>query len=183
MLIYLAFFIFERSVERKMNDAKINLIINSVNIRQKKNGSYEARITLNGNRKSFCRKTKAQVKQEIREYLHKVENGYKEPRKILLNDYIEYWLTTYKWNKIEPSSYSRLYSVYVHQIKNSIGVKMIGNITTADVQKLIDERANPTTKDVKPLALSGLKRILHLLKPCFQMAVTEGVISLNPATM
>ena len=163
-----------------MKDAKINAIVNSVNIRVKPNGSYEARITLDGTRKSFCRKTKALVKQEIREYLHKIENGYQEPQKISLNDYIEYWLKTYKWNKIEPSSYTRLYRVYECQIKNTLGKKPIGNITTADIQRLIDERANPISEDVRPLALSGLKRILHLLKPCFKMAIAEGLIFLNP---
>lgn len=163
-----------------MKDAKINAIVNSVNIRVKSNGSYEARITIDGKRKSFCRKTKALVKQEIREYLHKIENGYKEPQKILLNDYIEYWLKTYKWNKIEASSYSRLHSVYVHQIKDSIGNMAIGNVTTADIQQLIDDRAIPKQEDIRPLAISGLKKIMYLLRPCFQMAVSEGVISSNP---
>ena len=33
---------------------------------------------------------------------------------------------------------------------------------------------------VKPLALSGLKRILNLLNPCLKKAVEEGVIQKNP---
>lgn len=156
-------------------------IINNMAIYSRKDGRCEGRIFLgNGKPKSFYGKTKSEVKNKAKEYLLKVENGYKEPKKILLNDYIEYWLKTYKLNKIEPSSYSRLYSVYHYQIKDSIGVQMIGNITTSDIQKLIDEHANPIDDKVKPLALSGLKKIIHLLKPCFQMAVTEGIISSNP---
>lgn len=152
-----------------------------MSIYSRKDGRYEGRIFLgNGKSKSFYGKTKSELKNKAKEYLYKVENGYKEPEKILLNDYIEYWLKTYKLNKIEPSSYSRLYSVYHHQIKNSIGLKMIGNVTTADIQELIDERANPTTDKVKALSLSGLKKIVHLLKPCFQKAVVEGIITSNP---
>lgn len=141
---------------------------------------YEGRITVNGIRKSFYGSTKVEVKQKAKEYLQKVENGFREPKKITLNEYIDYWLTTYKLNKIEPSSYTRLYRVYESQIYDSIGKKMIGNITTQDIQKLIDEHANPLDDQTKPLALSGLKRILHLLRPCMEMAVSEGIISKNP---
>lgn len=159
----------------------ITVAINNMSIYSRKDDRYEGRLFLgNGKSKSFYGKTKSEIKNKAKEYLLKVENGYREPKKIMLNDYIEYWLKTYKLNKIESSSYSRLYSVYYHQIKNSIGLKMIGNITTGDIQKLIDERANPTTDKVKPLALSGLKKIMHLLKPCLQMAVTEGIIHSNP---
>lgn len=159
----------------------VTAIINNMSIYSRKDGRYEGRIFFGGGKsKSFYGKTKSELKNKAKEYLLKIENGYKEPKKILLNDYIEYWLKTYKLNKIEPSSYSRLYSVYYHQIKGSIGLKMIGNIKMMDIQKLIDERANPTTDKVKPLALSGLKKIMHLLRPCFQMAITEGIIAVNP---
>lgn len=53
-------------------------------------------------------------------------------------------------------------------------------ITTKDIQDLIDSHANPLDPAVKPLALSGLKRILNLLNPCLKKAVEEGVIQKNP---
>ncbi len=141
---------------------------------------FEGRITVNGTRKSFYGGTKVEVKQKAKEYLQKIENGYREPKKITLNEYMQYWLVTYKLNKIEPSSYTRLYRVYKCQIHDTIGQRMIGNITTVDIQRLIDEHANPSNDDIKPLALSGLKRILHLLRPCLEMAVSEGIICKNP---
>lgn len=158
----------------------ISAIINGMSIREREDGRFEARLTIDGKRKSFYGNTKTQLKQKVKEHLQKIENGYKEPKKIKLNDYIEYWLKTYKWNKIEPSSYSRLYSVYIHQIHDSIGKKMIGDITTKDIQGLIDERANPSVNKTKALSLSGLKKIIHLLNPCFKKAVSEGIIHKNP---
>lgn len=158
----------------------VSVIINNMSIKQRSDGRYEGRLTNNGVRKSFYGKTKSEVKNKAKEYLMKVENGYHEPQKIILSDYIEYWLKTYKWNKIEPTSYTRLYRVYECQIKNTIGTKYIGQVTSKDIQKLIDEHANPINKDVKPLAMSGLKRILQLLRPCFKMAVQEGIICENP---
>lgn len=150
-------------------------------IKLRSDGRYEGRLTNDGVRKSFYGKTKSDVKNKAKEYLMKIENGYKEPKKIILNDYIEYWLKTYKWNKIEPSSYTRLYRVYDCQIRNSnIGNKQIGQIETKDIQKLIDDHANPPNNDVKPLAMSGLKRLIQLLRPCFKRAIEEGVIHKNP---
>lgn len=160
----------------------ISAIINGMSIRERDDGRFEARLTIDGKRKSFYGNTKTQLKQKVKEHLQKIENGYKEPKKIKLNDYIEYWLKTYKWNKIEPSSYSRLYSVYIHQIHDSIGKKMIGDVTTKDIQGLIDERANPSVNKTKALSLSGLKKIIHLLNPCFKKAISERIIYKNPCT-
>ena len=158
----------------------VSALINNMSIRKRSDGRYEGRITSCGKSKSFYGRTKSEVKNKAKEYLYKVENGYREPEKIIFNDYIEYWLKTYKWNKIEPSSYTRLYRVYDCQIRDTIGKKYIGHITTRDIQKLIDDHANPPSKEIKPLALSGLKRILQLLRPCFKMAIKEGLLYQNP---
>ena len=94
----------------------VSAIINSMSIYSRKDGRYEGRIFLGeGKSKSFYGKTKAELKNKAKEYLHKIENGYKEPQKILLNDYIEYWLKTYKWNKIEPTSYTnKVISIWLY---------------------------------------------------------------------
>ena len=149
-------------------------------IRKRKNGLYEGRISNDGIRKSFYGYTKAEIKNKAKSYLMKVENGFSEPKKILLSDYIEYWLKTYKLNKIEPPSYYRLYSVYEHQLKDSIGQKTMGDIKARDIQNFIDEMANPSNGKIKPLAISGLKKIIQLLKPCFKTAIQEGILFLNP---
>lgn len=158
----------------------VSAMINAMTLKERSDGRYEGRLTVQGKRKSFYGTTKAEVKKKAKEYLVRVENGYREPKKIVFNDYIEYWLKNFKFNKIEPSSYTRLYRVYECQIKNTIGEKMIGDITTRDIQMLIDGHANPTSADVKPLALSGLKRIVQFLRPCFKMAVQEEIIFKNP---
>ncbi len=154
--------------------------INNMSIRMREGKRYEGRLTINGKRKSFYGITKAEVKQKARDYLMKVQNGYRDPKKITLNEYMEYWLKEYKWTKIEETSYTRLYRVYEHQIKGTIGKKQIGSITTKDIQTLIDNYANPPSSDIKPLAKSGLKKIKHLLEPCLKMAVKEGIISESP---
>lgn len=158
----------------------VSAMINSMKIKLRSDNRYEGRLTVNQKRKSFYGATKAEVKNKAKEYLMKVESGYREPKKVLLNDYVEYWLAKYKLNKIEPSSYARLRQVFENQIKGTIGNKNIGDITSDDIQKLVDGYANPSSPVTKPLAMSGLKRIVHLLSPCLNMAVQEGVIQKNP---
>ena len=161
-------------------DSAIRIMIKDMSIKTRSDGRLEGRLMVNGKRKSFYGSTKAEVKINAKNYLQKVENGYCEPKKITLNDYIEYWLKTYKENKIEPTSYSRLYSVWLNQIHDTIGMKMIGDIETKDIQKIIDNHAIPPSDDIKAFTLTGLKRIVHLLRPCLKRAVDEGVIYQNP---
>ena len=163
-----------------MNDKNIISMINKMNVRKRNDGRYEGRITVNEKRKCFYGQTKAEVKIKAKEYLQKVANGYKEPEKIKVSEYVEYWLTRYKYRTIEPSSYTRLYKTYNNQIKPYIGNYYIGNLTTAHIQNLINEFANPTNPDIKPLAMSGLKKVIQLLRPCLNVAVNEGVIQKNP---
>ena len=159
---------------------KVMTMVNKMKIRLRKDGRFEGRITINNKQKCFYGSTKIEVKDKAKEYLQKVENGYREPEKIILNEYIEYWLKRYKYTRIEPTSYTRLYRVYECQIKPTIGTKYIGNVTTKDIQALIDEHANPTDEKTRPLAKSGLKRILQLLSPCLDKAVKEKIIQNNP---
>ena len=158
----------------------VSVIINNMAIKERTDGRYEGRLTYSGKRKSFYGKTKTEVKNKAKEYLSKVENGYREPEKIKFADYAEYWFLTYKKGKIEPPSYTRLYRVFSSQVRDNLGTKYIGEIKTSDIQRLIDERANPTNKETKPLALSGLKKIVQFLNPCLKMAVKEGIIFTNP---
>ncbi len=164
-----------------INNINIAATINNMNIMQRNDSRFEAKITINGVRKSFYGNTKIEVKNKVKSYLQKVNNGFKESKKITLNDYVKYWLNNYKFGTIEGSSYTRLYSVYKNQIKPYIGNKYIGDITSQDIDIFIKEFANPPLKSSKkPLALSGLKKIIQLLNPCFETAIKEKVIFNNP---
>ena len=161
--------------------SNVTAVINNMTIKLRSDKRYEARLTLDGKRKSFYGKTKAEVKNKTKEYLMRIENGYREPKKIKFSDYALYWLQTYKWNKIEPSSYTRLFRIYHYQIENTIGQKMIGDITTKDIQKLIDDYANPPTgSGIKAISMSSLKKILQFIRPCMNMAIHEEIIYKNP---
>lgn len=155
-------------------------VINKMTISQRKDGRYEGRITINGKRKGFYGSTKTEVKNKAKEYLLEiVANDFVPSNKITLNDYAIHWLEHYKKNKIQPSSYSRLCTTFYKQIMPTIGKMKVYDITTKNIQKLIDDFANP--KDHKnALALSGLKKVVNFLHPCLERAVDEKIIAKNP---
>ena len=150
-----------------MNNVNISAIINTITIRKRTDGRYEGRLTCNNNRKSFYGKTKSEIKNKAKQYLMKLEHGYKDPKKITFEEYAEYWFKTYKKGKIEPSSYTRLYRVFDAQIRDKLGNKNIGDIQTSHIQKIIDEYANPSSSNEKMLAVSGLKKNNTIFKSMF----------------
>jgi len=159
---------------------EINYKLNKMQIVFRQDGRYFGRITVKGKRKDFYGATKSEVKQKAREYLLKVENGFTDAKRIRFDDYMIYWLENFKWNYIEPSSYTRLYRTYQCQIKPVLGSVMIGDITREMVQDMIDEHANPTKVGTTPLARSGLKKLAQLMNAVMRKAVEQGVISSNP---
>lgn len=157
----------------------ISQAVNNMSFRERKNGLLEGRVSYKGERKSFYGETKAECKRKARDYLEKREKGTYNPNKTTLNEYMEEWLLNEKRTSVEPSTYARLVSVFEHQIRDDLGKKKLCEITSADIKRLLDHHALGTGGK-KSLAKSGLKRIMHLLGPCFAYAVKEGVFSKNP---
>lgn len=149
-------------------------------IRQRKDGKWEARIFIDGESKSLYGKNETEVKRKLREYTRLKAKGYNNVKKITLNEYLYNWLITYKMGVVKSSTYDRMESTYLNHIKNTIGKKQMGNIDSNDIQKLINEKINPTNENIKPLSRSSIKKILELLNPCFEHAVDRGDLNNNP---
>lgn len=158
--------------------------VKDMNFFQRENGTYQSKVTINGKRKTFYGKTKNEIRLKYQEYLREIElNENKlQADNITLNEYIEYWLKTYKLKTVEPSSYDKLERVYLNQIHDTIGKKKLCEVTSKDIQTLINNHASPKDKNTKALARSGLKKIQQLLNQCYTKAVQEKRIATNPCT-
>lgn len=165
-------------------DKYINVKIKKMVIFERKKGSkYVGNITANGKRKSFYGVTKHDVRNKAKKWLEENFDTNVKNSSVTLNAYMEYWLKTYKLNKIEQPSYERLESIYLHQIKNTIGHITLSNLTTEIIQKLIDGYACPDSADQLALAMSGLKKLKEQLNACLRTAVLEGLIDENPCSL
>lgn len=149
-------------------------------IRQRKDGSWEARICIDGENKSFYAKSQPEVKRKLKEYIRLKARGYNNVKKILLNEYLYNWLITYKLGVVKQSTYDRMEGTYTHHIKDTIGKRQIGSIDAKDIQSLINEKVNPKDGKIKPLSYSSVKKICELLNPCFEFAVQIGDLNINP---
>lgn len=154
--------------------------MSKLNISQRKDGRFHTSITENGKRKDFYGSSKSEVKRKAEAYLTDIENGYFIPERIKLADYMEYWLKNFKWNYIEPSSYTRLYRSYETNVKDGIGQCYIGDVTREMVQELINEHANPMTPGIRAFSISGLKKLLQLLDACYRKAIEQKIVCENP---
>jgi len=150
-----------------------------MSFREKKEGLIEGRFSFKGQRRSVYGSSKAECQRKARQLLEVEERGEYNPNKVTLSEFMWGWLNDCKSTTVEPSSYARLVSVYENQIKDSIGRKRLCEITTKDIQMLLNDHAKGTNGK-KPLAKSGLKKMMHILGPCFRYAVKEGVITKNP---
>lgn len=148
------------------------------NIRKRSNGSFEYRVYIDKKPKSFYGKTESEVKRKYREYKKNLQNNIPEENNININldDYIEYWLKMYKYGTIAESTYDRLENIYDKHIKtSSIAKKNIKDITTDDIQLLINSKKNI-------LSISSLKKIKEVLYPCFKHAKNQNLVQFNPVT-
>lgn len=148
---------------------------------QRSNGSYQSKVTINGKRKTFYGKTKNEIRLKYQEYIRDIESKEDDFKtdSITLNEYIEYWLKTYKLMTVEPSTYDKLERVYLNQIHDTIGNQKLGEVTSEVIQDLINSYASPKG-NTKALAKSGLKRVRQLLNQCYNKAVQEDRIKTNP---
>lgn len=164
-----------------MTAKEINKLVNRINFYERKDGRLEGRLTVDGIRKSFYGATKIEIKQKARDFLigEESNNNTDVPT---LEDYAESWLNRFMLGHVEPSYYTRLRSVIKCQIKGTkLGKMRLDLITTDDIQKVVMEHANPTQKEVKALAISGIKRLLQLIDAVMEQAVREGIIRVNPS--
>lgn len=142
-------------------------------IGERADGRWEAKLLVNGKRKSIYGKNEQDVKKKVRLYKEKLARGEVECKKIKVSVYFEEWLIDTKKGKLKASSYDRLERTYLNHIKNSVGTYQLGNLSTKDCQKLINQKA-------KELSYSSTKKVYEALNECLKYAEMIGDINRNP---
>jgi integrase len=84
------------------------------------------------------------------------------------------WLRVYKYPEVEHTTYDRYECTAEHQIYPYIGNRPVGDVTSADIKKLLTDHMN------KGLAFTTSKKAYSILKMYFKYLYQEGIINLNP---
>lgn len=150
----------------------------TLTIRQRVNGTYEARIMIDGIRYSRYGKTPSDVKKKIKELQKQTSRGNVIAKNIRLNVAMESYLTEIKKWKVKPTTYDRVESTFKYHIKNeSLGRMQIGTITPQDIQKLLSDQCK------LGFSVSSIKKIYNLLGEFFRYVTAIREINQNPMSM
>lgn len=101
------------------------------------------------------------------------EEKLKVKTKTLFKPYAESWMQTFKQPKLKPKTY-QTYVGYLHtHLYPVFGERFVEEISTQDIQKFMNERAD--------LARKSIKNYVGLLEQIFDAAVEDKLIEENPA--
>lgn len=148
------------------------------NIRKRKNGSYEGRITVAGKRYSRYGDSITDVKRKIKQLQKEFEKGNVIAENVRLNVALESYLNDIKRCKVKSTTFDRVESTFKYHIKDEpLGRMQVGTITPQDVQKMLLEKCE------KGLSTSSIKKIYNLLGEFFRYATATKVIGCNPMSL
>lgn len=153
-------------------------------IRQRKDGTWEARYTVGRNpgtgkqiQKSVYGKTQKEVRQRLQQITTAIDNGtYTEPSKTTVAQWLEVWLETYT-SDVKPLT-KRAYSTSIkNHIIPAIGALKLDKLTPLQIQKFYNECINGS-KNLKAKTVKNIHGVLH---SALKQALMNGIIRSNPA--
>lgn len=144
------------------------------NTRQRKDGTWESRITVDGKRRSIYAKTQAEVIRKKTEIQAEVNAGaYIAPAKITVAEWLELWQEVFCPN-IKRSTSARYESDIRLHVLPEIGNMRLSAVKTSTIQRLYNKAHKNGLSDKSVRNLHGT------LHKAMAKAVGEKYIAMNP---
>ena len=127
-------------------------------------------------RKSFSGTTKQEVNKKITAYIENFNNEIEtsiEANKTL-RDSMTNWLQIFKFPSVERTTYDRYECTAENQIYPLIGNKVVGNITAADIKKVLNHWMT------EGYAYTTVKKVHNILNEYFRYLTQQELINKNP---
>ena len=127
-------------------------------------------------RKSFSGTTKQEVNKKMTDYIANFETMAKESVEAnkTLQSSMQNWLEVFKFPSVERTTYDRYECTVLNQIYPLIGEKIVGDITSADIQKVLNHWMN------QGYAYTTVKKVHVILNEYFRYLTQQELISKNP---
>lgn len=144
-------------------------------IRQRKDGRYEARAIVNGEKINIIKTTLKECISEFDE-AKKMAINYMDAKRanITLNEWFEEWFEKYKKPYIKETSIYPTRSKYLNTFGVAIGDMKIRAINNIDIQDVINDMQN------KGRATSSMRTALGIIRDCMESAKNNRIITINP---
>jgi len=149
---------------------------NEGSIRQRADGTWEARISLVGGvRKSLYGKTRTEVQAKLRSAQRDIDAGMSiDSGKITVRDYLEKWLNSSVKPSVKVRTYEGYESIVRVRVLPHLGRKAIGRVTSLDLQSMYTELAE---SGLSARSVQHTHRVLHL---AFTQAMRWSMLTRNP---
>lgn len=127
-------------------------------------------------RKSFSGTTKAEVNKKMTEYIAAFNDSIIESQetKKRLRDSMQNWLEVFKFPSVERTTYDRYECTAKNQIYPYIGDKVVGDVKSADIKKLLNDKMN------EGYAYTTVKKVHNVLNEYFRYLTQQKYIDRNP---
>ena len=127
-------------------------------------------------RKSFSGTTKSEVNKKMKKYIVEFNEDKNDSVESLktLEDSLQNWLQVFKFPAVERSTYDRAESVAKNQIYPQLGKKVVGDITSEDIKKLLNYWMG------EGYAYTTVKKIYVLLNEYFRYLYQQEILVKNP---
>ena len=146
-------------------------------IRQRDDGTWEARCTINGKRRSFYGQKQSEVVKAMRAALASADSGlFIEPSKITVDDWMSIWLNEYVKPSVKPLTYSTYKGRIASHIIPALGKVKLSSLDPTQVQKFYNDMLRE--KNLSPKTIKDVHGILH---KALEQAVKVRYILFNPA--
>ena len=145
-------------------------------VRQRADGTWEARCYINGKRKSFYAEKQTDVLKKMREAMKMQDDGFIfEPTRVSLSQWLDIWLDEYVKPSNKPLSYSTYKSRIDTHIKGELGQIKLTAINPTQIQAFYNKLHR--NKNLAPKTIKNVHGILH---KALQQAIKLRYIGFNP---
>ena len=152
------------------------------NIRQRKDGTWEARFVIGIDpgtgkdiRKSVYAKTQKEVRQKLTVARHELDNGtYQEPDRTDLTTWLNEWLTTFCKNTVKPLSFQAYEGLIKNHIAPAIGSMKLQDVKGIHIQRLYNQMAD------NGFSAKTIRNVGIVLHRSFDVAKKQALIFNNP---
>ena len=144
-------------------------------IRKRNDGSWEARILINGKSRSIYGRTQSDVRKKLTEVRNDLDNDeYLEPNDTTLKEWLELWQDEYL-EDVKQSTADRYKSCIRIHIIPALGDTRLMDLRASTIQKFLNQ-----CKKVDGLSEKSVKNIRLVLHKALEQAIEDEQIKKNP---
>ena len=145
-------------------------------VRQRDNGTWEARCTINGKSKSFYGKRQSDALKVMRAALAASDEGtYCEPSKMTLAEWIDAWLEVYVKTSTKQSTYHSYKDTLNRYVLPVLGKYKLASVNATQIQKIYNDMLYK-----KNLSKKTVRNLHGTLHKAFDQAVELNYLAINP---